>query len=171
MKAISLIFVIGWVLYTPVRADEKKGFREIVVPNFDSDSPACRVQFPLGPVKCDNESCDVPAPKQSSLKSIKVSLSCIPNSANTGFESPPEDAKIYPIRAQNVNGNVLLIDELIPGPSGKMRELLFCLYGRRATFCGNANTMLLKDGGAADGSKNVVTFVETMILIESEAVK
>jgi hypothetical protein len=113
----------------------------------------------------------VPAPKQSSLKSIKVSLSCIPNSANTGFESPPEDAKIYPIRAQNVNGNVLLIDELIPGPSGKMRELLFCLYGRRATFCGNANTMLLKDGGAADGSKNVVTFVETMILIESEAVK
>jgi hypothetical protein len=52
-----------------------------------------------------------------------------------------------------------------------MRELLFCLYGKRTTFCGTANTMLLKEGEAADGSRNVVNFVKTVILIDSEANK
>jgi hypothetical protein len=171
MKSLLLALFMGWVGCTTAQADEKKELDEIVVPNFDANGPACRVQFPVSAIKCSNESCDIPAPKRSSLKMIKISFSCIPNSANTGFERPPEDAKVYPIKASNANGNVMMIDQLIPGPAGRMRELLFCLYGKRSTFCGNADTMLLKDGEATDGSRSVINFVKTMILMDSDGDK
>jgi hypothetical protein len=172
MKRFLIVMTILQMMSVFACAVEKDSpLQELNVPNVDRNSPACRVSFPASSAKCTNEICEIPAPKTSSLKSVRLSFSCIPTAAPTGFENPSPNEKVYSIQAQNVKGHVSLIDEPPEEPGERMRELYFCLYGETARFCGFAKTLLLKDGKSADASKNIIKFVKTMTLMSGDLSK
>lgn len=167
MKHILVSLFISVNMFFPAYALEKMQFHEIAIRNSEEGGPVCRVRVPRGAAKCKGNHCEMPAPRRSSLKIIHISLSCIPISALTGFENPPDDARVYRFKTANVVGNIMIIDELVPADTERMRELAFCLYGTGATFCGNAKTLVLKDGEAADGSRHVISFIKKISLTET----
>lgn len=133
--------------------------RELTVPNFDAESPACVVRVPANEPACTPEGCAIPPPKGSTLASIQLNFSCLPKAAPTGFEKPVEGAKVQSIRAGKVAGDLSLIDDIQAPFSERLRELNFCLYGKINNFCGNAKVMRLKDGARADASRTIKALI------------
>lgn len=138
--------------------------QELTVPNFDADSPACVVKVPANEPQCTAEGCALSPPNGSTLESIQLNFSCLPKSAPTGFENPAPGSKVQSIHAKNVPGHLSLIDDIQGASSERMRELNFCLYGKRNNFCGNAKVLRLKDGAKADGSAAARKFIQGMEL-------
>lgn len=134
--------------------------RELTIPNFDVDSPACIVKIPDAQAQCTAEGCKLPLPKGSTLESLQLNFSCLPKSAHTGFEKTPPGVKVQFIRSKNATGHVSLIDDVQSAPAEPLRELNFCLYGKLNNFCGNAKVLQLKDGAKADGSGAVKAFIQ-----------
>jgi hypothetical protein len=150
---------------SPLRGSENLTVvNEIVVANFDESSPPCEARFPVGSVKCAEGNCEIPKPATSSLNTVRLSLSCIPLSAPTGFENAPRGARVYSINTPNVKGQVSLINEVPGEPGSRMRELYFCLYGEAARLCGFAKTLLLHDGESAHASIEITRFLKTIVL-------
>jgi hypothetical protein len=137
----------------------QNAMHEITVPNFDADSPACVVKVPTLNPECTAEGGTLPAPVGATLESIKLNFSCLPTSAPTGFENPAPEVKVQSIRSKNAKGHLSLIDD-IQSPDERLRELNFCLYGKRNNFCGNAKVLRLKDGAKADASAAVKAFIQ-----------
>lgn len=162
---LRLIFSIIASLSLNVQAGEAQSsaVQEITIANFSQESPPCHVQIPRDSIRCVGEICELPAPRGSSLKSIQLTLSCIPASASTGFENPPPGTKVFSIQTANSKGHVSLIDEPPEEPGERMRELYFCLYSDVARLCGFSKTLVLKDGEAADASKNIVKILKTIV--------
>lgn len=167
MKAVVLSLLLFAQSHLYANNDEQIEFQEMVISNSDEASPSCRVRFPANQAKCKGKTCAIPAPKRSSLRTISIHFSCIPNSARDGFENPPSDARIKNFKIGDMHGSVMLIDEIVPAGNEKMRELLFCLFGVRVKFCALANTMVLKEGASADASGRVEKFLKTIRLIEN----
>jgi hypothetical protein len=140
--------------------------RELIVANIDADSPVCRIRVPLGRISCTSESCEIPAPRASSFKSVQLLFSCLPTSARTGFEDPPADAKVFSLKASDKNVEVSLIDDPLSEPGERMRHLSFCFYGKHVTFCGYAKTLRIKDGDYVDASAEVISFIKTIVLVD-----
>lgn len=136
------------------------------IPNSDSDSSPCYVKIPVtAPWKqCTAAGCEMAAPAGSTLKSIHLSFSCLPTSAPTGFENPPEYAQVKAIRSVNAKGLVSFIDGIDEPADERIRELNFCLYGKGHNFCGAAQTLRLKDGLKADSSPAVMHLIRSMEL-------
>jgi len=132
---------------------------ELTIPNFDSQSPACQVKLPETPGQCGVEGCVLPAPKHSTLGSIRLNFSCLPKSAPTGFENPAEYVKVQSVHGKNAAGHLSLIDDIQPPPAERTRELSFCLYGKENNFCGAATALRLKDGPKADATAAIKSFI------------
>lgn len=139
---------------------------EFDVPNFDSDSSPCHVKIPvMAPWRqCTAAGCEMAAPTGSTLESIRLSFSCLPTSAPTGFENPPEYAKVKAIRSVNAKGLVSFIDGIDEPADERVRELNFCLYGKGHNFCGAAQTLRLKDGIKADSGPAVMLLIRSIEL-------
>jgi hypothetical protein len=165
MRRYSVLHLILQFAVSPLHSSENApASHELVVTNYDENSPAYHARFPVGLVRCAGDSCEMPTPATSSLKSARLSFSCIPLSAPTGFENALPDATVYSVQTPNVKGHVSLIDELPGELGGRMRELYFCLYGEAATLCGFAKTLFLKDGESADASIGIMRFLKTIVL-------
>lgn len=159
-----LLLILQFAVSPLHSSENAPAFHELVVTNFDENSPACHARFPVGSVRCAGDSCEMPTPATSSLKSVRLSFSCIPLSAPTGFENALPDATVCSVQTPNVKGHVSLIDEPPGELGGRMRELYFCLYGEAATLCGFAKTLFLKDGESADASMGIMKFLKTIVL-------
>jgi hypothetical protein len=122
-----------WVLlltlqfaFLPLHSSENAPtFYELIVANFDESSAACHARFPVGSVRCADDSCEMPTPATSSLKGVRLSFSCIPLSAPTGFENARPDATVYSVQTPNVKGHVSLIDEPLGEPGGANARAIF----------------------------------------------
>jgi hypothetical protein len=108
----------------------------------------------------------MPLPKQSTLDSIQLKFSCIPSWMPNGFDKSPDYAKVLPLRAQNVNGDLSLIDDIDGEPPERKRSLRFCLYGKEVAFCGSAKVLRLQDGERGDATGAIKTFIEGIELHE-----
>lgn len=124
------------------------------IPNFDPDGTSCHVKIPaITPgTHCTADACEMPAPAGSTLGTIRVNFSCLPKSAPTGFENPPDYARVESIRSMTSSGHISQADSIDEPADQRWRDLIFCLYGKAANFCGAAKTLLLKDGSKADSS-------------------
>jgi hypothetical protein len=145
--------------------------QQVKIENFSGEGSSCNVRFPANLMKCENTVCKIRAPRRSSLKSIELTLSCIPISAPTGFENPPPDAKVFSIQTPNSKGHVSLIDETPEEPGERMRELYFCLYNDVARLCGFSKTLILKDGESADASKDIVRIIKNIVFTSDKTKK
>jgi hypothetical protein len=134
--------------------------QELTIPNFDSDSPSCRVKLPETPAQCTPDGCAMPVPKSSTLESLQLNFSCLPKSAPTGFENPAGYVKVQPLRGKNARGHLSLIDDIESPPAERTRELNFCLYGKQNNFCGNAKTLRLKDGAKGDATAVIKAYIQ-----------
>jgi hypothetical protein len=167
---LSSIFLLPLNISCAENIEDSAG-HEMVIANFDQESPACHVRLPAKSVSCDKEICEIPAPRSSSLKNVQLTLSCIPVSAPTGFENPPAGAKIFSIQTPSSKGHVSLIDEPPERAGERMRELYFCIYGSASRLCGFAKTLVLKDGESADASGSIIKILRTIVLLDGEVRK
>ena len=115
--------------------------RELVIPNFDGDSPACTVILPPDQSQCTAEGCMIPLSVGERVRTIELSLSCGPTSAPTGFENPAGYVEVHDIQAKNTNGEISLIDDINTPKNKRIRDLHFCLFGKSNNLCGNATIL------------------------------
>lgn len=126
----------------------------ITVRNFDPREPSCHIEVPLAPSQCDASGCTIDIPNTSSKKTLKLSFSCLPSRAPTGFENPPSWARVISVTARNSRGFVSVVDEVEgAGVEGRPpREINFCLFHGHINLCGSTYTERPKKGkqGAAE---------------------
>jgi hypothetical protein len=173
MNSPSLFMGIMLVIFSANAENTQTApMQEISLKNFDQDFPPCLVQFPVGLMTCATENCEISAHARPSIKSAKLTLSCIPYSAPTGFENPPPEAKIFNFHTLNSKGNISIINEVADEvTSDPMRELYFCIYKGTANLCGFVKAPILKDANPADGIKDFIEFVRALILTHPEGQK
>lgn len=134
--------------------------QEVTVPNFDRRSPACVVKVPALNPPCTPGGCTLPAPVGSTLGSIKLDFSCLPNSAPTGFENPAPEVKVQTLRVKNARVHLSLSDGVFEPTNEQSRYLTFCLYGKSNNFCGIARVMSLDHRTKVDGTPTVKAFLQ-----------
>jgi hypothetical protein len=163
-----MALTFGLLMPRMAPADEKRsGDQVIIVTNTDDDSAACHVRLHESSARCTNESCVIPAPRGSSLKTVQVLFSCLPTSARTGFEDPPPDAIVFSVKTLNKNAEVSVIDDPASESGERMRHLSFCLFGKNATFCGYARTLRLRDGDPGDASEEVIKLIKEITFLDN----
>jgi hypothetical protein len=147
--------------------DAFAGERELSIPNFDADSPACVVKIADGTPACTADGCTIPMPNRPASASIQLRFSCLPKSAPTGFDNPAPEVKVSSIRARNSQGHLSLMDDLQSPPAERMRELNFCLYGKHGkhnNFCGYAKVWRSRPGLKTDANAAIQKFIQELEL-------
>jgi hypothetical protein len=110
--------------------------KQLKIPNFSSQGPACALTFIDNIYRCTANGCDIPTSKSKGAEVIHLSFSCLPKTSPTGFENPPDYVKVEFIQSKNTKGEISFTEDIETPSSKRAIDLNFCLYGKSNNLCG-----------------------------------